>query len=940
MRTHKKRVWISVVAATIVALMAAPVAAQIVPAQNQVTQSPFGGLVYSTSTSGTAKLGQLKGAAYGDITYWNGSAWTTGATSTLGIPSGVATSSFAATYPIKLTLSTAAINYSLLDMATTTATCAGTVSCTSFVILGVSPITITGASSGSGNVSTSGVPVIGQIPFWSTNTATPALLGTIATTTQTFAGPFSISAAQGYLVGGNNATITWTGLATTSSQPSSSNLLVSNGGAGVYGVATSTLSASSPLTGSFTQIGSGGTLGCQTASVLQAGCVAAVDFSKFNSATTTFSSPLVYTIGTNAVTCPTCQIIGTDWPFTPSTYDGVANQSTTTPLWLKNTRVIASTTYFTAASTTLFTNTGATWLTGLTSGQLVSTGANGLLTSTTSIGNNQLANSSIIVTTASPLGGAGTIPLGGTLALTCASCTTSSATSTNPLMFTYSVSTSTTATSTFAGPVQIGFLATYPYLQVGSTTPLNTTRAGNFLNIVGRDNTTNGVQGGITNIDAGASAYGFLYFNNDKSDNSNTHYGGFQYNSNGYTDTAFGTGIGVGNQLSMWATDGPLTFISASSTCASCSYQNFLLGGSNTGNEVMRLLRGGKIVMGTTTVPAVGVLTVGSSTVPQLMLSDNVAADNLWSIRNTSGNAYFATSTATATSTVAALFFNGLSGAATFGSPATTTFTGGIQGTYLNLTGANTATSTSANGFNITGGCFSILGTCITGGGSSFSGTVGQVDYFTGTNAAAGTSSLYIATSQNVGVGTTTPTSLLDVAGSFLVSTWTNITNAFRITNNTGATVLNVDTTNTTGPKFGIGSSTPTASLTVQLNNGDTNLTALLMASSTATATTTLFRIDNVGHQFASSTNPVLSSCGTAPTMTGSDHHGTVTAGATASGCTITFGVTYPVAPTCVVSNQSMSVVNAMTYTISATALTISEVGLGGAKFDYICYGN
>lgn len=59
--------------------------AQVIPAQNQVTQSPFGGLVYSTSTSGTAKLGQLKGIAFGQLALWDGTKWIAAATSTLGI---------------------------------------------------------------------------------------------------------------------------------------------------------------------------------------------------------------------------------------------------------------------------------------------------------------------------------------------------------------------------------------------------------------------------------------------------------------------------------------------------------------------------------------------------------------------------------------------------------------------------------------------------------------------------------------------------------------------------------------------------------------------------------------------------------------------------------------------------------------------------------------
>src|SRR6185436_16890100 len=67
-------------------------------------------------------------------------------------------------------------------------------------------------------------------------------LSSVATTTLAFSGPFGGS-VSGALVGGSNATITYTGLATTS-QPSSSNLLVSNGSAGVYGVATTSVSCS------------------------------------------------------------------------------------------------------------------------------------------------------------------------------------------------------------------------------------------------------------------------------------------------------------------------------------------------------------------------------------------------------------------------------------------------------------------------------------------------------------------------------------------------------------------------------------------------------------------------------------------------------------------------------------------------------------------------
>lgn len=76
-------------------------------------------------------------------------------------------------------------------------------------------------------------------------------------------------------------TVDWTGLSTTS-QPSSSQVLTSNGTNGVYGTGTSTLTASSPLTGSFTHIGTTGSLGCTTASAGVAGCLNSSDWSTFN----------------------------------------------------------------------------------------------------------------------------------------------------------------------------------------------------------------------------------------------------------------------------------------------------------------------------------------------------------------------------------------------------------------------------------------------------------------------------------------------------------------------------------------------------------------------------------------------------------------------------------------------------------------------------------
>lgn len=60
-----------------------------------------------------------------------------------------------------------------------------------------------------------------------------------------------------------------------------------------------------------------------------------------------------------------------------------------------------------------------------------------------------------------------------------------------------------------------------------------------------------------------------------------------------------------------------------------------------------------------TTTPKIGQLTVGSSTAPQIMLTDNTAGTYLYALRAAGNNLYIATSTATATSTNPIMYFSG-----------------------------------------------------------------------------------------------------------------------------------------------------------------------------------------------------------------------------------------------------------------------------------------
>ena len=128
----------------------------------------------------------------------------------------------------------------------------------------------------------------------------------------------------------------------------------------------------------------------------------------------------------------------------------------------------------------------------------------------------------------------------------------------------------------------------------------------------------------------------------------------------------------------------------------------------------------------------------------------------------------------------------------------TSTFSGGIETRVLNITGS--ATSTAQNGFNITSGCFSINGTCIGQGAAAASIWPFDTAYYNGTLAQSTTTSIwlkgtsiiatstfftYASTTQltvsggayfpgsgiwnasgSVGIGSSTPSQLLTVAGT------------------------------------------------------------------------------------------------------------------------------------------------------------------------------
>jgi hypothetical protein len=79
---------------------------------------------------------------------------------------------------------------------------------------------------------------------------------------------------------------------------------------------------------------------------------------------------------------------------------------------------------------------------------------------------------------------------------------------------------------------------------------------------------------------------------------------------------------------------------------------------------------------------------------------------------------------------------------------------------------------------------------------------------------------------------------------------------------------------------------------------------------------------------------PTLSSCGTSPTITGTDTFFKLTTGSAATTCTITFAAAYLTAPQCILQENGGTV--NPTFTTSTTALTVT-VDVASTTYSGFC---
>ena len=185
---------------------------------------------------------------------------------------------------------------------------------------------------------------------------------------------------------------------------------------------------------------------------------------------------------------------------------------------------------------------------------------------------------------------------------------------------------------------------------------------------------------------------------------------------------------------------------------------------------------------------------------------------NLFQIQNSAGASLFSVNASGQASTTSFLVSgtatSTFAGAITVGAGfGTSTFGGGISATRLNIT---SGTSTGANGFDISAGCFSINGVCVGGATIDGSGAANRVTFWTdGDSLSYDDAFVWDNTNKRLGIGTTSPYTAFAVAGTVVadnfIGTSTTATSTF-----TGTVGIGTSTPFGNNPWFVIGSSTPT----------------------------------------------------------------------------------------------------------------------------------
>lgn len=240
----------------------------------------------------------------------------------------------------------------------------------------------------------------------------------------------------------------------------------------------------------------------------------------------------------------------------------------------------------------------------------------------------------------------------------------------------------------------------------------------------------------------------------------------------------------------------------------------------------------------------------------------------------------------------------------------------GWRATLFDEAGINSGTVSSGTTPNVA--LYAASGTTVSDGGGNTVGSIGGLNVV-----ASGVGSV-----NNALVLCNTNTICLYSAGSPRVQcNATNCTYLNAIVNNTsGGFQLNNGAATSTGPTLTPNKAAATTGWGAQAAG---NVSCVIVAVERC-------RFTNEGYVPIQATAPVPTGTGTPTIAAGStDESGEVTAGTTATSVIITFNLTHTNAPFCVVTSQTQLV--AFAYTISNTAITITQTATSGNKIDYRC---
>lgn len=223
--------------------------------------------------------------------------------------------------------------------------------------------------------------------------------------------------------------------------------------------------------------------------------------------------------------------------------------------------------------------------------------------------------------------------------------TTTAATSTSIYTAGGFFSSTTVATSSFSGAVQLSAGNIMPYVLIGSTTPKYGYIPNDALTVTGSRNDY--IDSNTTNNSNGICATADTVVQNDNATNA-SYFGDLGHTSSGFTGSGCSnnpfTGFGA-NSTYLFDPDGAIDFAVGSSTNSLASF-NWFVGGYTATTQAMILTHSSRLGLGTTTPQWLAEL--ASSTNAQLALTSTSATGNFhWTFNNIFGNLFIATSSAT-----------------------------------------------------------------------------------------------------------------------------------------------------------------------------------------------------------------------------------------------------------------------------------------------------